>query len=109
MPKGHVDGRSDEPWSQTEPSRLGSALSSVLQELCRASSSVLRRLRSCRIEQVSLPVREFSTSQTQLRIQASTLCGQLNGKLPSAVAKFALGILLLVPLILLVPWSEKFS
>jgi len=34
-------------------------------------------------------------------IQASTLCGQLNGKLPSAVAKFALGILLLVPLILL--------
>eukprot|EP00439_Symbiodinium_sp_Y106_P049511 s1836_g6.t1 len=35
------------------------------------------------------------------RIQASTLCGQLNGKLPSAVAKFALGILLLVPLILL--------
>ena len=39
----------------------------------------------------------------KLRIQASTLCGQLNGKLPSAVAKFALGILVLTPLILLVP------
>ncbi|CAE7538180.1 unnamed protein product, partial [Symbiodinium necroappetens] len=44
-----------------------------------------------------------SAVSRNLMIQASTLCGQLNGKLPSAVAKFALGILVLTPLILLVP------
>ncbi|CAE7241088.1 unnamed protein product [Symbiodinium sp. CCMP2456] len=44
---------------------------------------------------------KMQSQHCSAKIQASTLCGQLNGKLPSVVAKFALGILVLVPLILL--------